>query len=365
LNVSFGLTGNFYEWVASFLHERSLCVVHGSTRSIWVPAQCGLPQGSVLGPILYIIYTSGVAQLLKAHAVLGQLYADDVQAYTHCLPSNAISAVRVMSGTMDALEAWMSSNRLRLNPSKTKFIWLGTRKQVAKLDFTTLTSEFPHYAFSTTVRDLGVQLDQELTFTPHLHRLARDCYYQLRQLRTVTRSLTSAAKLTLVHAFITARLDYCSSLYFGLPSSRIACLDRVLRSAARLIGQIPKYGHVSSYMLEVLHWLPVCQRIEYRVAALVLRCLQGLAPTYLRELCCLISVVPGRRLLRSAEKGVLMVPFARTATMQNRAFSVAGPMIWNGLPLELRLHPGSLPETFLTKLKTVLFGRVGVGSASE
>ena len=159
--------------------------------------------------------------------------------------------------------------------------------------------------------------------------------------------------------------DYCSSLYFGLPSSRIACLDRVLRSAARLIGQIPKYGHVSSYMLEVLHWLPVCQRIEYRVAALVLRCLQGLAPTYLRELCCLISVVPGRRLLRSAEKGVLMVPFARTATMQNRAFSVAGPMIWNGLPLELRLHPGSLPETFLTKLKTVLFGRVGVGSASE
>ena len=118
-------------------------------------------------------------------------------------------------------------------------------------------------------------------------------------------------------------------------------------------------------MLEVLHWLPVCQRIEYRVAALVLRCLHGLAPTYLRELCCLISVVPGRRILRSAEKGVLMVPFARTATMQNRAFSVAGPMIWNGLPLELRLHPGSLPETFLTKLKTVLFGRVGVGSASE
>src|SRR5688572_7871617 len=99
-------------------------VVHGSIRSIWVPAQCGLPHGSVLGPILYTIYTSGVAQLSKAHAVLGQLYADDVQAYTHCLPSNAISAVRVMSGTMDALEAWMSSNRLRLNPSKTKFIRL-------------------------------------------------------------------------------------------------------------------------------------------------------------------------------------------------------------------------------------------------
>src|ERR1043165_3169170 len=263
-----------------------------------------------------------------------------------------------MSETMDALAAWMSSNRPRLNPSKTKFIWLGTRKQVAKLDFTTLTSEFPHYVFSTTVRDIGVQLDQEFTFAPHLHRLARDCHYQLHQLRTVTRSLTSAAILTLVHSFIAARLDYCSSLYSGLPSSRIVCLDRVLRSAARLIGQIHKYGHVSSYMLEALHWLPICQRIEYRVAALVWRCLQGLAPIYLRELCCLVSVVPGRRLLRSAEKGVLLVPFARSATMQNRDFAVVGPMIWNGLPPELRLHPGSLPDTFLTQLKTVLFRRI-------
>ena len=131
---------------------------------------------------------------------------------------------------------------------------------------------------------------------------------------------------------------------------------------------IPKYGHVSSYMLEVLHWLPICQRIEYRVSALVWRCMRGLAPIYLRELCCLVSAVPGRRLLRSAEKGVLLVTFAHSATMQNRAFAVVGPMIWNGLPPDCvysALHPGSLPDTFLTKLKTVLFGRVGVGSASE
>ena len=100
---------------------------------------------------------------------------------------------------------------------------------------------------------------------------------------------------------------------------------------------------------------------QYR-AALVWCCMQGLAPIYLRELCCLVLAVPGIRLLRSAEKGVL-VPFARSATMQNRAFAVVGPMIWNGLPPELRLHPGSLPDTFLTKLKTVLCGRVGVGSA--
>src|SRR5678815_4877001 len=89
------------------------------------------------------------------------------------------------------------------------------------------------------------------------------------------------AATTLVHAFITARLDHCLTLYSGLPSSRLSCLDRVLRAAARLIGQIPKYDHVTRYMLEVLHWLPVRQRIEYRVVSLVWRCHLGLAPAYL------------------------------------------------------------------------------------
>src|SRR6218665_1834692 len=119
-----------------------------------------------------------------------------------------------------------------------------------------LSVEFPNYTFSSSVRYLDIILDQVLTFAPHLNRLSRDCFYQLHQLCTVTRSLSPGAAATLVHSFITIRLDYCLSLYSGLPSVRLASLSRVLRSAARLIGQIPKFGHVSSYMLEVLHWLP-------------------------------------------------------------------------------------------------------------
>src|SRR6218665_2706055 len=79
---------------------------------------------------------------------------------------------------------------------------------------------FPHIAFSLTILDLGLTLDQQLTFAPHINRLYRDCYYQLRQLhvRVISRSLTSTATATLVHAFVTSRLDYCSTLYVGLPA---------------------------------------------------------------------------------------------------------------------------------------------------
>ena len=165
----------------------------------------------------------------------------------------------------------MSSYRLRLYPAKTKFMWFGTRQQLPKLNLDDLANKFRSYTFRSTARVLDVLLDWELTFALHLHRLSRDCYYQLRQLRTVARSHTASAatRPTLVHAFITSRLDYCSTIYTGLPACRLSCLERVMRSAARLIGKIQKFDHVTRCMLDVLHWLPVRQRIQYRVVSLV------------------------------------------------------------------------------------------------
>ena len=119
LSISFGLSGNILDWLTSYLRDRSFMVAHGSTRSLWVPAPVGLPQGSVLGPLLYIIYTADLGSLLAAAAVLGQSYADDLQAYIH---------------SMETLQSWMSSNRLRLNPTKTQLIWLCTPQQLSKID---------------------------------------------------------------------------------------------------------------------------------------------------------------------------------------------------------------------------------------
>src|SRR5688572_31540994 len=121
-------------------------------------------------------------------------------------------------------------------------------------------------------------------------------------------------------------------------------------------------------MLDVLHWLSYEQRIAYRTAALVWRCLLGFAPAYLRELCCPVLSSMGSRSLRSPEQGLLLVPFARTSTTQNRAFSVVDPLTWNGLPQRESLWsfasflgPLSSPM-FFSHLRTVLFGRAGVGS---
>jgi hypothetical protein len=169
----------------------------------------------------------------------------------------------------------------------------------------------------------------------------------------------------LTHAFVCSRLDYCSSLYVGLPQVRLNCLNRVLRSAARLVGGISRYGHVSEFMRHDLHWLPLHQRILFRVSCIARSCVQALGPSYLREIFTLASVTHGRASLRSATRGDFRVPFARTATMQLRSFSVVGPTLWNGLPTSLRSLAYDSSRSFYKCLKTYLFDQAWTGSASE
>src|SRR6218665_243008 len=221
-----------------------------------------------------------------------------LMTYIHCNAADAVASVGLMCSAIEALSRWMASNRLLLNPSKTQFIWLGGRRQLAKVDLPMLADTFPHVAFSTTVRGLGLTLDQELNLFDHVNLITRSCYYQLRQLRVVMRSFSHDAAVVLVHAFITSRIDHSCSVLVGLLLGLIGRLDRVLRSAARLIGHIPKYASVSAYMREVLHWLPVSQRILYRISALVWRSVTGCAPSYLTDLCRPVSDLASRRALR-------------------------------------------------------------------
>src|SRR6218665_2513449 len=123
------------------------------------PCPYGLPQGSVLGPLLYIIYTSKIGPLLTATSVLGHLYAEDIQAYLHCPASNATAAVLAMSKTLSVPETWMSPNHPRLNPSETQFIRFSTWQLLAKPGLSTIAADLSHFILSSVVRDFGAGLD--------------------------------------------------------------------------------------------------------------------------------------------------------------------------------------------------------------
>ena len=148
----------------------------------------------------------------------------------------------------------MSSNRLRLNPDKTEFIWFGTRHQLSNLNSRSI-SVIPS---STSVRDLGVLLDSELTMEGHISKLCQSCFFQLRRLRSIRHSLSRHALLTLVHAFISSRLDFCNSVLYGVSAYLLDRLQSILNAAARLILKVSKYDHISDAMRNELHLAPYC-----------------------------------------------------------------------------------------------------------
>ncbi|KAI2668349.1 Unconventional myosin-VIIb [Labeo rohita] len=155
-----------------------------------------------------------------------------------------------------------------------------------------------------------------------------------------------------VHAFVTSRLDYCNSLYCGISKSQIARLQLVQNAAARFLRKCRKHEHITP-ILKDLHWLPVSQRIHFKILLFVYKSLHNLAPAYLSELLHLYS--PSRT-LRSCDQALLVVPHVRLKRRGARAFAVAGPQLWNILPLEIRMAPSL--SSFKSLLKTYFFSLV-------
>ena len=197
-------------------------------------------------------------------------------------------------------------------------------------------------------------IDSLVTFTSHVSGVIRRCYYHLRQLRSIRKSLTIDSCHAIVRATILSRLDYCNGLLGGLSKSSIGQLDGVLRASARLVLRRQRLDHITCEMRKRLHWLDASCRINYKLCVFAFRCVNGLAPSYLSDLCVPVSSVSGRSRLRSAASGELLVPACKTKTIGPRAFAVSCPNAWNSLPAELRRSGLSLP-TFKKQLKTFLF----------
>lgn len=191
-------------------------------------------------------------------------------------------------------------------------------------------------------------LDSCLTFERHITDVCRSAYYQLRVISKIRHSITKDACRMLVQSLVISKLDFQNALYVSLPDKFVKRLQRVQNYAARLICCKSRRDHITPVLRE-LHWLPVRHRISYKILVLVYQCIHKMAPVYLQEL---IQVYAPSRHLRSANQLLLKVPRVRYRSSE-RAFTVAGPALWNDLPVDVRQSSSLL--TFKRRLKTHLF----------
>jgi len=200
------------------------------------------------------------------------------------------------------------------------------------------------------VCDLGVIIDSKLTMESHVQSIARSCFYQLRQLRSIQQSLTANARRLLAVAFIASRVDYCNAVLFGIPNRVVQQLQMVMNAAAHFVARTGKFAHITPVLRDVLHWLPVSKKTQFKVALLAFDCVRGMGLTYFTRVCVPVSDNTARSSLRSAQCGDLFVPKTRTK-LGTRSFHVAAPTVWNSLPTELRSTSVSR-DTFKSRLKS-------------
>jgi hypothetical protein len=175
----------------------------------------------------------------------------------------------------------------------------------------------------------------------------------LRQLRSIRRFLSKEAVLTVIHAFVTSRVDYCNSVLFGCPGYVLDSLQSILNAAARMIHGSSRYDHVSP-LLQQLHWLSAPCRIEYKVAITVFNCLKGSGPQYLTDMLLPQSTYSRRPGLRSSDTGLLQTVRRSTRSLGKHSFRESGPTVWNSLPANLRIANWPCHQ-FCKSVKTALF----------
>ena len=351
LRHKYGITGSAHQLLTSYFKGRTQAVTVNKSTSSPKQLDTGFPQGSVLGPYMYPLYTADLFEIAERHGVAIHMYADDTQLYVSCKPENSGETLTKMEAMIDEVRQWMANNHLKLNDSKTEFMKLGKAsvlKQIVHIKSIRIGSTQVEPV--TSAKNIGVTLDQEMNLSTHINNTVRNCYYHLRQISVIRPYLTHIATETLINAVITSRLDYCNSLYVGLPDCSLGKLQLIQNNAAKVIFQKKRRDHATP-LLKTLHWLKVEYRIKFKINLLSFKALHGKAPPYLSTM---IAPYKPSRALRSADKGSLVKKGGRMGKRTGaRAFSVCAPVLWDEVPQDAR--DCLTVEAFKKSLKTHYF----------
>lgn len=322
---SYGIDGVENDWFRSYMENRKQQTNFENEISNCRENTYGVPQGSVLGPLLFILYINDIQNALENCKI--NLFADDALLTYSSKDYN--SAVLKVNSDLKLIHTWLNANKLKLNINKTKFMTL-SYKPVITRNVIAINDDAIEQV--TTFKYLGVVIDNKLTFKDHIEKIIKKVSSNVGLLYRLSPKLTKSARLTIYQSVIKPHLEYCSSVLFLCNNCDVNKLQVLQNKAMRIILKRNRRSNVC-VMLKDLNWLSVKQLIVFKVMLFIYKMRSGLLPNYLCTKIEYNYTIYNSRSLRNREN--FRLPNLKKSASQNSVF-YKGVKMFNLLPYNIK-----------------------------
>ena len=323
----YGVDGVVLEWFRSYLNDRYQKTKYGSIISSKEETIHGVPQGSVLGPLLFILYINDIKSSINNCLI--NLFADDAMLYVYDKNVNTIE--NYLNADIAAMQNWMSLNKLKVNSNKCKCMLINSKRNSEALNINIYIDNSKLEQVSE-IKYLGVIIDNKLNFKAHVQYIIKKVAKKINFLSRISNIISTLAKITVYKSIIAPHFEYCGTILYFINESDIATLQKLQNRAMRIILHCNRYTPIE-LMLDTLKFMSVKQRICYNTLLFIFKIKEGMFPKYLVDR---IQYTRERHDYETRQRDNFYIPFRKKTFTQNYIY-YNGLKMFNALPSDIKI----------------------------